>query len=185
MIRISPTQVGRAIALSVILWAPVVRAADAPAIIHPPIETIGDEVEAIQVPAIPVLDTELPSLPERTARENSIVDPLDKGSVYTDGSIDLVVGPPPALELGKLAMGRAAIEAARLAGTLFVPAVPGPDITPEETEAMKLERLATMPPAPVVADPAAGSGVETPAVQQTGPAGLSPAEIEKLGKETK
>jgi hypothetical protein len=185
MIRISPIQVGRAFALSLILWAPVALAADAPAIIHPSIETVGDEVEAIQVPAIPVLESELPTLPEQTARQSVVIDPLDKGSAYTDGSIDLTVGPPPALELGKLAMGRAAVDAARRAGTLFVPAVAGPDITPEETEAMKLERLAATPPAPVVADPAAGSGVETAPVQKTGPVGLTPAEIEKLGKETK
>lgn len=185
MFRISTDQICRALLLSCILWAPTVRAADTPPVIHAG-EPSTEEIEAIQAPSIPVLESELPTISEAAPQEASAVDPNDKGSVYTDGSIGAVVGPPPALEEAKLAMGRAAVEASRLAGTLFImPAEEGPAEEDETLETRKLEHLSTMPPAPVVADPAAGSGVETPPVQQTGPVGLTPEEIEKLGKERK
>jgi hypothetical protein len=186
MIRVSINQVCRAAILTCILWAPAAMAADTPAPIHVGSEPTGEEVEAIQVPAIPVTEAELPAGSELTPREVVPVDPNDKGSVYTEGAGETLVGPPTALEAAKMAMARAAIEASRIAGTLFVPAA---EITPDDagsqSEAMKLQRLATNPPAPVVADPAAGSGVVTPPVQEVGPAGLTPQELEKLGKERK
>lgn len=186
MFRVTMTQVSRAVILTCILWAPAAIAADAPAPIHVGSEPTGDEVEAIQAPSTPVTEAELPLGTVLAPHDVVPADPNDKGSVYTDGSDDGVVGPPTALEIAKLAMGRDAIEASRIAGTLYIPAV---EITPEgagsETELMKLQRLAAAPPAPVVTDPAAGSGVDTPPVQVVGPAGMTPQELEKLGKERK
>ncbi len=184
MIRITANQVCRAFFLSCILWAPAIQAADAPASIQPGSQPAGEEVEAIQAPAIPVMETELPLGLELIPHDAVITDPNDKGSVYTDGSLGAIAGPPTALESAKLAMGRAAIEASRQAGTLQVaPTEITPDQSGDETEAMKLTRLATTPPAPVIADPAAGSGVETAPVQMVGPVGMTPEELQKLGKE--
>ena len=183
MIRITANQVCRAFFLSCILWAPAIQAADAPASIQPGSQPAGEEVEAIQAPAIPVTEIELPVGFEMLPQDVVTTDPNDKGSVYTDGSLNAVAGPPTALESTKLAMGRAAIEASRQAGTLQVaPTEITPDQSGDETEAAKLTRLATTPPAPVLADPAAGSGVETPPVQQVGPVGMTSEELQKLGK---
>ena len=183
MIRVSANQVCRALFLSCVLWTSAVQAADAPTPIHAGNEPAGDGVEMIQAPAIPFVEAELPVGSALLPQDTPVTDPNDKGSVHTDGSIGAIVGPPTALEVEKLAMGRAAIDASRQAGTLFVPATEvTPDSAGEDTEAEKLERLAATQPAPVVEDPAAGSGVETAPVQMVGPDGLTPAEIQKLGK---
>ncbi len=110
------------------------------------------------------------------------VAPEDKGSVYTDLGATLPAAGPTEYEAMKLAMAREAIERSRSLGLLdSMQRLDPPGVTSvEELQRLKLERLLTIPSAPLPPDPAAGVGDVAPPVQEIGPGTLSPAEIEKL-----
>jgi hypothetical protein len=116
------------------------------------------------------------------------VDPKHEGekpSIYTDMSIGLTFAAPTPIEQTKLEMARAAVEAARAAGTLEV--VPNglshTDPSPEAEQAKQAALRA--PSASLPPDPAAGSGVSIQPIQETGPSGLTPVEIQKLAEQAK
>ncbi len=79
----------------------------------------------------------------------------DRGSSFTDAGLGSV-NDPNAIERAKLAMARAAIEASRVAGTLIMPALPGPVLppAPADIEPIKLERY--LNPAPIAVPEMAG-----------------------------
>jgi hypothetical protein len=88
------------------------------------------------------------------------------------------------LEVLKLEMARAAVEASRAAGTLDARPVPDDldPATPEEVEAIKLQHLEALEPQLIESDPAAGIGEFEP-IQETGPPGLTEYETRKLNGE--
>jgi hypothetical protein len=113
-------------------------------------------------------------------------DPLDKGSTCTDMGAGFPAGPPTENERAKLEMSRAAVEAARAAGTLFISPIVAAHADPSaEAAQAKLDALSATRPAQLPPDPAAGIGVPTPPVQLVGPPELTPAEIQKLADEVR
>jgi hypothetical protein len=109
-----------------------------------------------------------------------------RGGVMTDGGLGSPASRLTVSERGKLEMARAAIEASRAAGTLYVAQLPEDTVpaTPEELAAMKMQQLAARRSAAPAPDPIAGVGESFEPVQEVGPAGLSDAEQAKLRGET-
>jgi len=110
------------------------------------------------------------------------VDPLDRGSDFTDAGLGAAPAAPSALEATKLAMARAAIEASRTAGTLYgIGPQPAALAAPEVHRAAKLDRLRTQAPAPApaVAGPAGIGGGLDP-LQLVGPEVPTAEELAKL-----
>ena len=144
-----------------------------------------EETEAILAPAVPVVPDPGAGIGQLILRELSILDPLDKGSTFTDLGFAAPAGPLTSLEVAKLEMARRAIAASRLAGTLYGLALEGPPerLAPAEAEAIKRAAWRAQAPAPLPADLPSGVGVAMPPLQESGPAGLSPAEVAKLAGE--
>ncbi len=163
-------------------FAPPARAAGDEPDRGRPAEAPAQSAEAIQAPAAPLLPADgLPYGPLELLTLNP-VDPLDRGSDLTDAGLDAAPAMPSALEEAKLAMARAAVEASRAAGTLYVigpqPAALAP---PEMQRAAKLDRLRSQPPVPMpdLAGPAGvGGGLEP--LQLIGPSAPSAEELAKL-----
>ena len=147
-----------------------------------PAEAPAQSAEAIQAPAAPLLPADgLPYGPLELLTWNP-VDPLDRGSDFTDAGLDAAPAAPSALEEAKLAMARAAVEASRAAGNLYVigpqPAALAP---PDIQRAAKLDRLRSQPPVPTpdLAGPAGIGGGLDP-LQLVGPSAPSTEELAKL-----
>ncbi len=138
--------------------------------------------EAIQAPAGPLpAAVDLPYGPLQLFTL-SPVEPLDRGSDFTDAGFGTAAGAPNALELTKLDMALAAIEASRAAGTLYAvgPQAPAP-ASPEDQRAAKLDllRTRTQPAMPETAGPSGvGGGLEP--LQLMGPAEPTAEELAKL-----
>jgi hypothetical protein len=162
----------------------IVLAADGPgSAIQPGVVIEGETVEANLAPSIPFVEPVLPVGGTLQAQEIP-ADAEQKGSVYTDGNFVKLPLPANAIERAKLEMARAAIEASRLAGTLFVvPSDPADTYTTEDLEAIKRQRLEAMTPIEIAHDPAAGVA-DFPPVQEHGSPGLTPEEEAKLTGET-
>ena len=148
-------------------------------------QTVPDqEVNANQAPSIGIEGAGLSTIPtfgEQYYRALAPIAAADKGSTYTDMGLALPSVDPTSLERAKLDLARAAVEAARAAGTLYLttPADAHHDPSVEGARA-KLDLLATTPPAQLPPDPAAAVGPTPPPVQLVGPPQLTPAEIQKL-----
>lgn len=162
----------------------VARAAEMPAGIGVGAITDGEEVEANRAPAIAVEESILLD-GGRILRYLEPTGGDDRGSYISDGGL-VPSSEPNALEEAKLEMARAAVEASRIGGTLHAPAieVSSPVFTEEEIHALKLQRLSAAAPAPIESDPAAGVGEDLPAIQETGPAELTPEEAAKVAAGT-
>lgn len=108
--------------------------------------------------------------------------PGDRAGLETNGASLLLPGMTTPAEQIKLDLARAAVERARLAGTLEVRTLPEDvvDLTPAEIEAMKLQKLHALPVVTPAEDPIAGVGDNLPSIQEAGPAGLSDLEEAKL-----
>ncbi len=148
-----------------------------------------DEVESIVAPAADALaDLEtfqldvLWSSPIPVAPEGT----FHRGGVMTDGGLGSVSSRLTVNERAKLDMARAAVEASRAAGTLYVTNLPDDTVpaTPKELAAMKMQQLEARRSVPLAPDPIAGIGEGFAPVQEVGPMGLSPAEEAKLRGET-
>ncbi|HKQ58873.1 MAG TPA: hypothetical protein VJY35_13495 [Candidatus Eisenbacteria bacterium] len=88
--------------------------------------------------------------------------------------------PLTAGERAKLDLARAAVEASRRAGTLFVHAPAEPRAVPLELDpALKLSRLHRWAPATLRADAAAGLSPDYRPIQLLGPPGLNAVEVAK------
>jgi hypothetical protein len=108
----------------------------------------------------------------------------DKGSSFTDAGAGRVNAGPNALERAKLDMARAAVEASRAAGTLFVSAA-GPTLPerPADIEAIKLQQLLSTPSQVDGIDVPAGLDPSLEPLQQMGPDALNAVEQAKLAGE--
>lgn len=172
----------KAAAVLAVLLLPAVAPAAEPVNEPPPVAAVPQEVESLIVPAPPLgVEADAPRFDVTSlAPETVPADHEHRGGVLTNAARTLPA--VTAVERAKLDAARAAVEASRAAGTLFVTHLPveTPRATPDELAAMKLQQLSareTVAPAP---DPIAGVGVDLPAVQEIGPAGLTPAEEAKL-----
>jgi hypothetical protein len=163
------------------LATPAAGAGDAPDRGQPAPAT-AQGAEAIQAPAAPL--PAAPDLPYGPLQLFTLspVEPLDRGSDFTDAGFGSAAGAPTALELAKLDMARAAIEASRAAGTLNAV---GPQaaafVSPEDQRAAKMDllRTHTQPAMPETAGPAGvGGGLEP--LQLLGPSEPTAEELAKL-----
>jgi hypothetical protein len=143
-------------------------------IVAPAADTLADP-EAIQLDVLRSLA--IPVAPEGT---------IHRGGVMTDGGLGSVSSRLTVNERAKLDMARAAVEASRAAGTLYITELPEDTVpaSPDELAAMKMQQLEARRSAPSAPDPIAGIGEGFAPVQEVGPLGLSPAEEAKLRGET-
>jgi DNA polymerase-3 subunit gamma/tau len=153
-----------------------------PAISLPPADPGTDGAESIQVPAIefvPALPGEHAPLPVRIA---PAIDPRDRGSEFTDGAFDRPLTALNSLEQAKLDLARAAVAAGYASGTLpmQLPEDPGPALTEEEANAIKLAQIGRPAPGGTAPDAPGALGADVPPVQVNGPAGLNELERAKL-----
>lgn len=174
---------GAALAAAILLLPASLLASDDPVNTRPAPGPV-QEVESLVIPR-----TDL--APEPDDRRLDVLslsslqvaaDATQRGGILTDASYGLPTGPTTPGERLKLDAARAAVEAARAAGKLFITELPDCTLpaTREEMAAMKMQQLEarrSVPPAP---DPVAGIGEDLKAVQETGPSGLTPAEEAKL-----
>jgi hypothetical protein len=163
----------------------IAAAADGPGpAIQPGVAIEGEAVEANLAPSLPIDEATLPEgvsmLPQEVPADDQ-----QKGSVFTNAGEGLTLPAPDALALEKLAMARRAVEASRLAGTLYQAAIAAPaDVfAPADLEAIKQQRLETLEPQVLPPDPAAMVGDFAP-VQEIGAPGLTPEEEAKLAGTT-
>jgi hypothetical protein len=144
-------------------------------------EAIQESTESIKAPPtmLPVDESPVRYL---ILREISSEIPGDKGSLFTDGGEGLLPTGPTSLEQAKLDMARAAVEAARASGNIFLrPAADTGTLSiPPDVEKAKLERVQTTTPPLLPPDPAAGSGVPISPLQENGPVGLTAQEQAKI-----
>lgn len=166
--------------LLVLVLAPGARGVEPAPGIYQGEEPVGQEVEAILAPVIPLAPEEILAPEVLTYEELAPVAGGDRPSLITDASRMGLRGPLTALERAKLEMARQAIEASRAAGTLYTLPEDAVIYSAEEAEAIKLQRLRATEPAELPADPAAAVGIEIPSVQVAGAPGLTPAEEAKL-----
>lgn len=181
MFRTLKSWAGRMLLSSTLLAAAgAVRADLTPPTIVPGHDSSEEAVESIQAPA--ALAQPSGASPALQVRELPPVNEQDKGSSFTDGAFGLPAAPPNALELEKLALARAAVEASRQAGTLFAvePEEDPPAPSIEEIEAAKMELLRSVQPVVLPPDPVTAVGIEVPPVQVVGPAVPSQEEQAKL-----
>jgi len=151
---------------------------------YPPPSPPAEEVESVVAPESSVrleddaIQIEAPSLEAIEIAPNA----EHRGATFTDARFGLPAGPITAGERSKLDMARAAIEASRAAGTLFVTELPDDTVpaTEAELQSMKMQQLAARRSTPPAADPVAGVGENIPSVQEIGPSGLSEYEEAKL-----
>jgi len=177
----TPHRTAKAAAIAALLL-PAVAAATEPINEPAPVAAVPQEVESLFVPAPPVAPDADGLRFDVTPLVSEAV-PADhehRGGVLTNAARALPV--VTAGERAKLDAARAAVEASRAAGTLFVTHLPveTPRATPDELAAMKMQQLTareTIAPAP---DPIAGVGADLPSVQEVGPSGLTSAEEAKL-----
>lgn len=143
----------------------------------------ADAAEAIQAPA-PSTDVaaETPFIGPLELLTLSPVDPLDRGSDFTDAGLGRGPAAPNALEQSKLALARAAIEASRAAGTLYAVGPRPADLGDlEALRAAKRDRLRSQAPAPTPAQAdASGVGGGLEPIQLIGPAEPTAEELAKL-----
>lgn len=152
----------------------------------PATETPAQSAESIQAPVMgPLLPENLRLGGPLEPVTLSPVDELDRGSTFTDAGLGLRAEGDDvlnAIERAKLDMARAAVEASRAAGTLYVMG-PQPG-NPADLDALRAAKDAlqqSMPPAAVPSTPGlSGIGAEIDPIQLVGPTELSPAELEKL-----
>ena len=144
----------------------------------------AQEVESIVAPVSTILMEEEPVQIEAPSLQPSQIAPDadHRGAQFTDARLGLAAGPITAGERSKLEMARAAIEASRAAGTLFVTELPDDTVpaTEAELESMKMQMLAARQSTPPAPDPVAGVGENIPSVQEIGPSGLTEYEEAKL-----
>lgn len=171
-------------ALTAILLVPVLAFASDDPVNQPPENAPVQEVERIVSPESAIsmeegpIDVEAPSLQPTSIAADS----EHRAATFSDARLGLPAGPITAGERSKLVMARAAIEASRAAGTLFVTELPEDTVpaTEAELQSMKIQQLdarASISPAP---DPVAGIGPNIPSVQEVGPSGLTEYEEAKL-----
>ena len=179
------TSGGPATALALLLLPAAVFATEPPVNTRPPVDRVVEEVESLHAPAADVVDPD-PAEPMLFAvplvATPVAPDAAQRGAVLTDASAGRPAAAPTAAERAKLDAARAAIEASRAAGTLFVRSLPEDTTpaTPEELAAMKRQQLEARSSVAPPADPVAGIGNDLRSVQETGPSGLTPAEEAKL-----
>jgi hypothetical protein len=164
--------------------APVVALASDDPVNQAPADAPVQEVERIVSPESSIVIEDEPiGIEESLLQSTSIPgDAEHRAETFTDARLGLPAGPLTAGERSKLDMARAAIEASRAAGTLFVTALPEDTVpaTEAEQQAMKMQMLEARTSAPPVADPIAGIGLNLPSVQEVGPSGLTEYEEAKL-----
>lgn len=145
--------------------------------------TQADSAEAIQAPA-PSADAaaETPFIGPLELLTLSPVDPLDRGSDFTDAGLGRGPAAPTLDEAAKLAMARAAVEASRAAGTLYAVGPRPADLGDlDALRAAKLDRLRSQAPAPTPAQAdASGVGGGLAPVQLVGPSEPTAEELAKL-----
>jgi hypothetical protein len=178
MPRLRRSALGGAIVLLLILPTAIAATEDAP-------ERGRAEVDATETTrnTAPIVDVAtVRSEAELELLHLAPVEPEDRGSSFTDAGLGQE-NVPNVIERAKLAMARAAIEAARAAGTLNMTAAPGPLLppAPADIEAIKLEQLNN--PAPITMPAEAGidgvgGGLEP--LQLSGPQEPSAEELAKL-----
>jgi hypothetical protein len=178
---------GPAAAAALLLLPAAVLASDEPVNARPLTATV-QEVESLLAPAAPpIAAPDDRELDPTSLRPTPVApDAAQRGGVRTDASDGLPPGSLTALERAKLDEARAAVEASRAAGTLFMTELPDATLpaTREELAAMKMQQLAARPSAAPAPDPIAGVGEDLKPVQSNGPAQLTPAEEAKLRGET-
>ena len=133
--------------------------------------------ESIQAPQVDASKVTRPATVNAVARKLAPAHG-DKGSWFTDAGDASTRGTLNEIEKAKLDMARAAVALSRSAGTLYRP-LPVKDMpmSLEQAKAAKAEAARTRVAAGT-SDPSAGLG-ESPAVQLTGPDGMSDLERAK------
>jgi hypothetical protein len=134
--------------------------------------------ESIQAPKVDASKVTRPTPTTAVARRAAPAHG-DKGSWFTDASDATTRGKLNEIERAKLDMARAAVALSRSAGTLYraLP-VQGMPMSREQAEAIKAEAARTRV-SRGTSDPSAGLGEAPPAVQLTGPEGMSELERAK------
>jgi hypothetical protein len=164
--------------------APVLALASDDPVNQPPANVPVQEVERIVSPeSAIVIEDEPIGIEESSLQSTSIPSNAEhRAETFTDARLGLPAGPLTAGERSKLDLARAAIEASRAAGTLFITALPEDTVpaTEAEQQAMKMQMLEARTSVPPVADPVAGIGPNLPSVQEVGPSGLTEYEEAKL-----
>ena len=171
-------------AWAAILLLPVATFASEEPVNEPGPNASAQEVENIVAPVSTILVEDEPILVDAPSLQATDIAPgaEHRGGKFTDARLGLPAAPITAGERAKLDMARAAIEASRAAGTLFLTELPDDTVpaTEAELESMKMQRLAARQSTPPPADPIAGIGENLPSVQEIGPSGLSEYEQAKL-----
>lgn len=177
------TDLWRALLVGLCLAAALPALADEPDRGAPATSTQADGAEANQAPA-PAADAaaETPFIGPLELLTLSPVDPLDRGSDFTDGGLGRGPAAPTALEQSKLALARAAVEASRAAGTLYAIGPRPADLgNLDALRAAKLDRLRSQAPVPTPAEAdASGVGGGLAPIQLIGPAEPTAEELAKL-----
>jgi len=170
--------------LSAILIAPALAFASDEPVNQAPANAPVQEVERIVSPEAANRIEEGPVEVEASLLQSTPVAETSehRADMFTDSGLGQPAGPITAAERSKLEMARAAIEASRAAGTLFVTELPEDTIpaTEAELQAMKMQQLAARGSTPPAPDPVAGVGSNLPSVQEVGPSGLTEYEEAKL-----
>jgi hypothetical protein len=171
-------------ALSAILLAPAWAFASDEPVNQAPANAPVQEVERVVSPEVANRIEEGPVELEASSLQSTPVTETaeHRAEMFTDAGLGQPAGPITAAERSKLEMARAAIEASRAAGTLFVTELPDDTIpaTEAELQAMKMQQLAARGSTPPAADPVAGIGSSLPSIQEVGPSGLTEYEEAKL-----
>ncbi|MBM4117313.1 hypothetical protein FJ251_06145 [bacterium] len=173
----------RALLVGLCLAAALPALADAPDRGAPAPATQADGAEANPAPALPADATaEVPFIGPLELLTLSPVDPLDRGSDFTDAGLGRGLAAPTALEQSKLALARAAVEASRAAGTLYAIGPRPVDLGDiDALRAAKLDRLRSQAPVPTPAQAgASGVGGGLAPIQLIGPAEPTAEELAKL-----
>ncbi|MFO7653854.1 MAG: hypothetical protein R6X25_08550 [Candidatus Krumholzibacteriia bacterium] len=113
-------------------------------------------------------------------REAPLADGQDRGSFYTDAGEGRTGVQPNRAEQEKLASARAAVAAARDAGTLHAGPPEVPNVSAAEIERRKREHLAALQPQVLPGADGSGAGEVPPPVQQVGLPGLNAHEQAKV-----
>lgn len=174
---------GRALLVGLCLATALPALADEPDRGAPAPSTQADGAEAIQAPA-PAADAaaETPFIGPLELLTLSPVDPLDRGSDFTNAGLGRGPAAPTRDEAAKLAMARAAVEASRAAGTLYAVGPRPADLGDlEALRAAKRDRLRSQAPVPTPAQAdASGVGGGLAPIQLIGPAEPTAEELAKL-----
>jgi hypothetical protein len=169
---------------------PLVAAADRRDVTTPTAEPnptgAPDPVDSILSPDVPLVDFPGPAAAGAGPLPVASLTPGDRGSVGTDGGSGAPPGLPNALEQLKLEMARQAIAVARGATgegqvTDAAEGLGGPPRAfIRDSQVTTARNLPPAQPALLPTDPVSGVGEDLPSLQEAGPVGLTPQEIEKL-----